>query len=86
MSKAHENLLREALRLPESDRARMASALFESLDSEGRTDFESPSIDGAWKREAAARSAALDDGTVETHDWTVLRSRLWAELSVPDTD
>ena len=86
MQRTSDSLLREALRLPETDRARMAGALLDSLDSEGRSDFESASIEESWRQEVRARSEALDAGRAETHDWPTLRARLRAKLSANSSD
>ena len=71
-----ETVLREALTLPETDRADIAGALLESLEPEEQADVEE-----AWKREVANRVAALEAGEVETIPWEVVRSRLLARLS-----
>jgi len=71
-----ETVLREALTLPETDRADIAGALLESLEPEEQADVEE-----AWKREVATRVAALEACEVETIPWEVVRNRLLARLS-----
>jgi len=50
-----ETVVQEALTLPEEERAEIAGALLESLDS-----AEDSGIEAAWRQEVAARVAALD--------------------------
>jgi putative addiction module component (TIGR02574 family) len=69
-------VLKEALTLPETDRADIAGALLESLEPVQEADVET-----AWRREVATRVAALDAGEVETIPWEDLRNRLLARLS-----
>jgi putative addiction module component (TIGR02574 family) len=76
MNTQAESLLKEALALPEADRADMAGALLESLEPPSEAEVEE-----AWKREVAARIAALETGEVETVRWEEVRDRLWARLS-----
>jgi hypothetical protein len=58
-----EQLLSEALKLPEKARARMASRLLESLD---RDEADNPAtIEAAWDEEIARRKQELAKGTVK---------------------
>lgn len=75
MERNAEAVLREALTLPETDRADIAGALLRSLEPVKETDVEA-----AWREEVAARVAALDAGDVETIPWKDLRDRLFARL------
>ena len=75
MERNADALLREALTLPESDRADIAGALLNSLEPAGEADIEA-----AWRREVAARVAAVDAGEVETTPWSEIRDRLFARL------
>lgn len=68
-------VLKEALTLPEADRAELAGALLESVQPEEEADVET-----AWRQEVAARVAALDAGEVETIPWEEVRDRLFARL------
>lgn len=75
MERNAEAVLREALTLPEADRADIAGALLNSLEPVEETDIEV-----AWREEVIARVAALDAGEVETIPWVELRDRLFARL------
>ena len=76
MERSAETVLKEALTLPEADRAEVAGALLNSLEPVEEADIES-----AWRQEVAARVAALDAGEVETIPWSEIRDRLVARLS-----
>ena len=71
-----ETVLREALTLAEQERAEIAGALLESLESEPEADVEE-----AWRQEVAARVAALESGEVETTPWEEIRDGFLARLS-----
>jgi putative addiction module component (TIGR02574 family) len=75
MARNAEAVLREALTLPEADRADIAGALLKSIEPAEEADIEA-----AWREEVAARVAALDAGEVETIPWKDLRDRLFARL------
>jgi len=75
MSRNAEQLLDEALLLPEDKRAELAARLIESLD--GETDDD---VDGAWAEEIERRCAALDSGQAVTSDWETVRDRLEREI------
>lgn len=75
MGRNAEAVLKEALTLPEADRADIAGALLESLQPE-----EDADVDAAWRQEVAARVASLDAGEVETIPWDEIRDRLFARL------
>jgi putative addiction module component (TIGR02574 family) len=55
------DLERRARHLPAKDRARLALAMIESLET-----VEEGDVDEAWRIEAEARSAQIDRGMVET--------------------
>ena len=76
MKLSAETVLQEALTLPEEERAEIAGALLESLDS-----AEDPGIEAAWRQEVAARVAALETGKVEMTPWAEIRDRFLARLS-----
>jgi putative addiction module component (TIGR02574 family) len=61
-------LLEEALTLPPRERAKLAASLLDSLDPEREEEVEE-----AWRLEVARRVKELDDGAVETIDWTEAR-------------
>lgn len=75
MERHAEAVLKEALTLPEDDRADIAGALLESLQPAEEADVEA-----GWRQEVAARVAALDAGEVETLPWEELRNRLFTRL------
>ena len=76
MARNAEAVLKEALTLPEADRADIAGALLESIEPTSEAEVEA-----AWRQEVAARVAALDAGEVETIPWEEVRARLFARLS-----
>ena len=77
MERSAEAVLKEALTLPEADRADIAGALLNSLEP-----VEEAGIEAAWRQEVAARVAALDAGEVETIPWNEVRDRLVAKLDI----
>jgi putative addiction module component (TIGR02574 family) len=66
-----KQLLLEALRLPESERAALAGELLESLEHEIDEDAEA-----AWSEEIRARLAEVDAGQAITIPWSEARRRL----------
>ena len=68
-----EALLQEALALPDDERAEIAVALLESLESAPEADVET-----AWRQEVAAR---VEGGGVTTIPWKEIRDRYMARLS-----
>lgn len=76
MRRHAETVLKEALTLPEQDRAEIAGALLESLEPEPEADVEA-----AWRQEVAVRVAALNTGKVETTPWREIRDRFLSRLS-----
>ena len=58
MSKAIDELVREALRLPRQQRLALASFLLELEDAS-----DDPNVDAAWEEEIRARIEAVDQGT-----------------------
>lgn len=76
MRRHADTVLREALTLPESERAEIAGALLESLEPEPEADVEM-----AWRQEVAVRVAALEAGEVETTPWEEIREGFLARLS-----
>jgi putative addiction module component (TIGR02574 family) len=75
VTKSAENLLREALQLPESERAEIAAKLIQSLEPEADAD-----VDAAWAAEIERRCAALDSGEAVTSDWADVRRRIESEI------
>ncbi len=77
MRRQADSVLREALTLPESERAEIAGALLESLEHQQ----PEADVEMAWRQEVAARVAALDAGEVETTPWEEIREGFLARLS-----
>jgi putative addiction module component (TIGR02574 family) len=76
MDSKAEAVLTLALDLPEADRARVASALVDSLV--GRPD---PEVEKAWRKEVAKRVKALQAGSAELVPWEAIRKELRARIS-----
>lgn len=72
MSPKAAELLEEALTLAESERADLAGALIESLDS-GRD----PDAETGWNEVIARRVRELETGAVEPVPWSKVRERLF---------
>jgi putative addiction module component (TIGR02574 family) len=70
-----KKLLDDALRLPEHERAEMATKLLESLD-----DIETSNVDDEWAAEIERRCAAVDAGDAVTSDWNEFRRRIEREI------
>jgi len=70
-----ETLLEQALDLPESERARIATRLLESLDPQVQAE-----VDAAWAAEIERRCAAVDRGEMATHDWNDVRARIERDI------
>jgi putative addiction module component (TIGR02574 family) len=68
-------VLEEVLRLPPEDRAEFAARLLESLHAESQDE-----IDEAWALEIERRCAAVDDGTLQTSDWSEVRACIEREV------
>jgi putative addiction module component (TIGR02574 family) len=72
MNAAVDELLRQALRLDEKDRASLAGALIESLSGEAE-----PGAEHAWEAVIKRRVEELERGAVETIPWSEVRERLF---------
>jgi putative addiction module component (TIGR02574 family) len=72
MSETADQLLRKALTLNERDRASLAGALIESLDTEVQ-----PGAAQAWDAEIERRVKELESHAVETVPWSKVRERLF---------
>ena len=66
-------LLAEALRLSDEERAALAGELIQSLEREIDSDAEA-----AWSEEIRARLERLDAGTARTVPWAEARRRIHA--------
>lgn len=69
-----DDLLAEALRLPRSDRARVAEELLSSLEE---PDDE---VAAAWAAELERRSRDITEGRLQTVPWETVRAEILKEL------
>lgn len=74
MTKTLKDVIRDAARLPESDRATLAGVLIESLES-GSDDV----VASAWDAEIRRRAAEIDRGEVELIPWEQVRQDLFED-------
>jgi hypothetical protein len=72
MSPTAAEVLKEALALDERDRASVAGALIESLETRGDSDAET-----AWDIEIQKRVEQLEAGTAGLVPWVEVRERLF---------
>jgi hypothetical protein len=72
MSPTVAEVLRQALALDEADRASVAGALIESLETE-----VDPGVEGAWDEEIRRRLEKLDRGEAQLTPWSEVRERLF---------
>jgi putative addiction module component (TIGR02574 family) len=71
----NRQILADLLRLPASERARLAAALVLSLD-----ESKDPDAAQAWLEELDRRARDVVDGTAQLEDWTEVRDRIEARL------
>ena len=64
MSHTAQQLLTEALSLPETDRGELVARLIDSLDSQSDADAAT-----AWSEEIERRLREMDDGAVQMVPW-----------------
>ena len=69
-----EDLLTQVLRLPRSERARVAEEILSSLEE---TEEE---VAAAWAAELDRRSREAAEGLVQLEDWQAVRARIVKEL------
>ncbi len=69
-----QELLEDAMRLPDEQRAALAAALIESLDQSVDEDAE-----GAWSVEIARRLREVESGEVKTIPWPQARQMIVAD-------
>ena len=67
-----EDLIKEALSLPENSRAKIAERLIASLHGE-----PSREVDEAWHLEMESRIRQIDSGEVQCIPWEEIRNRLY---------
>lgn len=70
-----DELLAQVLRLPRTERARLAQEVLTSLE-----DVDGEEVVVAWASELERRSREVADGTVETIDWETARAEVSEEL------
>ncbi len=68
MSSDTKKLLEEALRLPGSERLRLAERLLATIDGD-----PDPDAAEAWEEEIARRSRDIEDGLVEPIPWSEVK-------------
>jgi hypothetical protein len=71
MEETPQQILDQALRLPEGDRAALAASLLSSLDTDVDSDAEEK-----WDVEIKRRLEEIDNGTVELVPLSVVRQKL----------
>ncbi len=79
MTAVAEALLREALALPDEDRAGVAAELLASLDPPATDD--SGSVQSLWSQELERRAKRVLYGEATGEDWSSVRQRLADELA-----
>ena len=75
MPREAAELLRDALSLPQEQRAALIDSLLESLDSEVDKDAEE-----AWRQEIYRRLQEIDSGAVQLIPWADAERRLRAKF------
>jgi putative addiction module component (TIGR02574 family) len=81
MALERNEILEQALKLPDSDRAAIAEELLSSLDGE-EPDAE---VELAWQKEVARRLSDLESGRARTVPWEKVYADLRASLSATRT-
>jgi len=74
MERNLNEVLKDAVQLPERDRAALAGLLIETLDP-----VSEPDVEAAWSEEIERRLAEVDAGTVELISWEEVRAELFAQ-------
>ena len=72
-----EELKREAAKLPKKDQVVLHEFLGDFVDS-------GLSVEEEWDQEISRRIKEVEDGTVETIPWEVVRKRLWKKFDLPE--
>lgn len=81
MAKTADDLRQEALALSTQDRARLASDLLASLDSEV---VDADEVDRLWSIETQRRAAMLESGEARTLTWDEIQQRFAERRSQRD--
>ncbi len=71
---SREELLAEVLRLPRSERARLAEEVLSSLEESDEQ------VVAAWARELERRSREISEGRVQSVEWDTARVQILKEL------
>jgi len=79
MTAQAQALLREALALPDEDRADVAAKLLASLDAPATDDPET--VQSLWSQELERRAKRVLSGDATGEDWSSVRQRLADELA-----
>ncbi len=80
MTSAIQDLLAEALRLPEDARADLAAAIVESLDD---TTDGPAEVEASWSAEIQQRVADLESGLVKPVAWKDARRTIFGPADEP---
>ena len=72
MSRDVQTMFRDALDLPEGDRATLAGLLIESLEPP-----PDPDVEELWSAEAERRWLEIESGAVQAIPWEEVRARLF---------
>lgn len=81
MTRKAENLLEAALKLPQTERAALASALLRSLDEDdSAVGVDEADIEAAWAEELRRRADDLRSGRVATVPWDQVKADLEARI------
>lgn len=75
MSEAGKRLLKEALQLPDDERAELAAELMASFDGPDDTDIEA-----AWATEIERRATKVLTGESQGNSWEEVQERIEHEL------
>jgi len=78
MRPTRENLLSEAMQLPEEDRVLLINQLLETVHTP-----DDPEVEGAWQEEIARRIAEVESGRVKPLPWSEARRQIVGDAGGP---
>jgi putative addiction module component (TIGR02574 family) len=78
MTRAADEVLKDALELPVEARAALVDSILDSLDT-----AVDPDAEKLWLAEILRRAREIDEGSVQLVPWSELRSRVGAAYSAP---
>ena len=78
MNAKAEEMLKNAIKMPATDRAFIAERLIRSLD-----EHVDPDVDAAWEAEIGRRLDEIRSGKVKCIPWEVVRDRIKSRLRNP---